>query len=164
MSKLRKVLFMGGQQAGNLGLATLRALDVNPDVVAYGHLNSAIGLNAFASIKDIQNWDFELLISIHGREIVPYFILRELEYGGINLHPCLSKYPGADPIGRYLADKGTIATIGAHYMTKEVDKGPVIYELSVDAVGCSTREEVYQKLYPYYPITLLAALKRLDLI
>ncbi len=154
MSKLKNILFMGGQQAGNLALATLRAIGHRPDVIAYSQLDNATMLNVYDSIKGLSSYNYDLLVCVHGREIVPESILKKLKFGGINLHPCLSKYPGADPIGRYLADGGHTATVGAHYMTGEVDKGPVICEFNVETNGCKTREEVYEKLYPYSEICI----------
>ena len=99
----------------------------------------------------------DLLVCCHGRQILKEDLL---SIGCINLHPCLYKYKGADPIVRLLADKETRASVGVHWMRKEVDEGEVIVErfLEVDGSGVV---EVYNQLYPLYSQALVEALNRI---
>lgn len=159
---------MGGRQAGCVGLLSLLASGCNVlAVVAYDDfvkmLAEQLKIPTFASIKD-KNFvkiveDSDILVSVHGREIVPPNILKIPSKGCINVHPCLYRYKGADPIGRLLKDKNTKASVGVHYMEEKVDAGKVIIEEFVDVSGKKTVDEVYNELYPYYATTLLKALK-----
>ncbi len=162
-----QIVFMGSNQAGCLGLVTLLALGHNVEIViAYDDSLKAtaciFSIPVFGSINSIQGHQSDLLISVHGREIVLDNTLETFRFGGINLHPCLSFYKGANPIGRLLVDGGKIASVGAHRMTNQVDEGKVLVEEFVDIEGCLTAEEVYNKLYPLYISVLVKALEELD--
>lgn len=136
-------------------------------VVAYDDfvkmLAEQLKIPTFTSIKD-KNFvkmveGSDILVSVHGREIAPPNILKIPPKRCINVHPCLYRYKGADPIGRLLKDKNTKASVGVHYMEEKLDAGEVIVEEFVDVSGRETVAEVYNELYPYYATTLLKALK-----
>jgi len=160
------IVFLGGKQAGVIGLLTLLARgDKVSTVVAYDDYVRMIateqfGLPTFSSVKNV-DWDmpWDLIVSVHGREIVPNDILASTRLGGINVHPCLYACKGAKPVAKFL--KSTAypkASVGVHWMTDRVDEGEVIHEVFVDVVGCKTEVEVYNALYPYYCGALLDAL------
>lgn len=118
-------------------------------------------------VKDINNKKFvnylfslkpDLFVCCHGRQILKKEILA---IGCINLHPCLYAYKGARPIKRLLEEKNPKASVGLHHMTQDVDRGEVILENFVDVSGLRTEEEVYNKLYLYYVITLAEGLKKI---
>ena len=134
MKKLN-VFFIGARQAGCMGLLTLIADGYNIiGVVPYDESVKRIAeeflINTFKSIKDdvaierVKKSD--IIVSVHGREVVSTKILEMVPLGGINVHPCLYKYKGADPINRMLSDGETHASVGVHFMTDKVDDGPVI--------------------------------------
>ena len=83
-----------------------------------------------------------------------------LSIGCINLHPCLSKYKGENPIERLLKDKGKKASVGVHWMTEEVDRGEVIIEKFLKIKG-SNVTEVYNELYSVYAEVLIEALNKI---
>ena len=103
-----------------------------------------------------------MIISIHGRELIPDKILGQVKYGGINIHPCLWKYKGADPIKRLIADKSPIASVGAHRMTDKVDEGEVLVEHFIHLQPYQSEADVYNQLYPLYPIVLIEALRKVE--
>ena len=161
-----KIVYMGSKQAGMVGLLTVRA-DGHEILAAVCYDDALavicrrIGIKVF---DDINSWKVEvflryadLIVSVHGRQIVRWETLEETYYGGINLHPCLSEYKGARPIDRMLADGKTRASVGAHWMTEEVDLGGTIVENFIEVNG-RTPVEVYNELYPLYSLTLLQAL------
>lgn len=167
-----KIVFLGNKPVGCVGLLTLLA--ANYEVVGIITIDPSVKelarilwpREAFVSgdilIFDSMNYwrrPVELLVSVHSREILSSSQLNWAKYGGINIHPCLSKYKGVRPIERLLADKGTLASVGAHWMIEEVDAGRVIYEKFIDISGSTTVAEVYNKLYPHYSIVLLEALR-----
>jgi len=159
--------FLGGNQAGCVGLLTLFTAGYKPlGVVAYddsvGQLGRSLGLPVYGSIKEsgFQKTlsDCDILVSVHGREIVPNQILDSLQLGGINAHPCLYRYKGSNPVSRMLGEGNTDASVGVHCMTDKVDEGEVLSEEFVNVAGETTTEAVYNVLYPYYAIALIKAL------
>ncbi len=163
-----KVFLLAGKQTGCIGLLTLASARCQiTGVVAYDEtvnkLASALSVPIFSSIKSpevnkiLRNSD--VLVSVHGREIVPQHILDIPRYGAINVHPCLYRYKGAHPIERMLQDRCTKGSVGVHRMTEHVDEGEVLHEEFVDVTGSQTVVEIYNDLYPYYSLTLLKALE-----
>lgn len=161
---------MGGKQAGCIGLLTLFAAKCEiTGVVAYDGMIKAIAeklnLPTFSSIRKEEcikiAYKSNLLVSVHGREIVPAELLKIPPLGGINVHPCLYKYKGSNPVERLLKDGNAKASVGVHYMVDEVDTGKVITELFVDVTGKHTVDEVYNALYPYYMLAILEAIGKI---
>ena len=171
MRKEIKVLFMGGKQAGCIGLVTLLAAKCEiVSAVAYDEKTKAVceelGLQVFSSIHD-KGFDkrlhgCDLLVSVHGREIIPSEMLKIPSLGCINVHPCLYQYKGSSPVEKLLRDGNTKASVGVHYMTEDVDSGEVITELFIDVSGKKTVEEVYNTLYPYYILSILKAIDKIN--
>ena len=158
---------MGGQQAGCIGLLSLLAVDCDIiSTVAYDNnvkmLAEELKIPTFSSIHEKQFLDSvkeaDLLFSVHGRQIVPKKILDMPSLGCVNVHPCLYKYKGANPIQRMLNDNNSKASIGIHYMVEDVDSGELIIEEFIDTTG-RTVLEVYNELYPYYSKTIIKAIK-----
>ena len=164
------VLFAGGRQAGCIGLLALKALGCEVlGVVAYDQpvadLAAQLGLTSFGSIHDAGIREglsrAELLVSVHGREMIPEALLRLPRHGGINMHPCLYAYKGANPIERLLKDGNTRASVGVHRMNGKVDAGDVLVEEFADISGRQTVEEVYNRLYPLYATALMKAIRQI---
>lgn len=165
------VVFLGSKQAGCIGLLSVFAVGYSiKGVVCYDsiveNLAAELGLPTLASIKQPEVGrllaDSDLLISVHAREIVPRKLLELPHFGGINVHPCLYRYKGSNPIGRLLQDGCTKASVGVHRMTERLDEGEVLAEEFVDVTGKQTVEEVYNILYPYYALVLLKAFRILE--
>jgi UDP-2,4-diacetamido-2,4,6-trideoxy-beta-L-altropyranose hydrolase len=166
-----RVIFLGGKQAGCIGLLTLRARGCAiTGVVAYDdtvqELATMLGIPTFSSIERPEVKDLlsrgDLLVSMHGREVVPRKLFQLPRLGGINVHPCLYRYKGANPVGRLLRDGCPLASVGVHRMTEDIDEGEVLTEEFVDVAGKQSPEEVYNVLYPYYSLALLRALQVLE--
>jgi methionyl-tRNA formyltransferase len=165
------VVFLGGKQAGCIGLLTVAAAGCSiKAVVAYDSMVESIAaglcLPMLSSIKkpEIDKYldGSDLLVSVHAPEIVPDRVLKRLRFGGVNTHPCLYRYKGANPVGRLLQDGCTKASVGVHRMTQQVDEGEVLAEEFVDVTGKKSVDEVYNTLYPYYSVALLKALQILN--
>ena len=162
------VVFLGGKQAGCTGLLTLYGAGCDVlGVVAYDpqvkKLASTLGLPVFDSIRHAAVKPLlrraDLLVSVHGREVVPQALLDLPAHGAINVHPCLYAYKGADPVARLLRDRNPKASVGVHRMEERIDHGDVLVEEFMDVSGWRTAEEVYNVLYPLYATTLLKALR-----
>lgn len=159
-----KLVYVGGQVAGLVGLLAVAAKwpGAIQNVVACDRLieDAAEGLgipwvwNVFDEVVE----GTDLLVCVHGREILSSNILALPAHGGLNLHPCLSEFPGKDPIGRFLAAHRTRASVGAHQMTAQVDRGLVLVEHFLTILKATRREEVYQQLYPVYAEVLWRAI------
>lgn len=158
-----EVTYTGARQAGCIALLTLKAL--GHDVVGVFPWDTMVGglaVELGIPISSVEKKPSDLLFSVHGRGIIPRTTLDLFKYGGINIHPCLYKYKGADPVGRLLTDGGTRASVAAHRMTDDVDEGEVLGEIFVDLVcGEATVEAVYNQLYPYYSLIIIRALKEI---
>jgi len=148
------MLVMAGQVAGCIGLLTVK--EFHPNVVPYDDITRklavSLGLNCYnftLAPKD------DFLLCVHGRDIV-----KDIPEVAINIHPCLYKFKGKDPIGQLLASGERMASVGAHRMTSKIDEGEVLAEEFIDIGDSKTRTEVYNLLYPLYPIVILKALRR----
>jgi methionyl-tRNA formyltransferase len=158
---------MGGNQAGIVGaLTVLSAGNKICSAISYSEeltrILASLGIETESSIFEkrfveaLGNAD--ILICVHGRELVPPDLIVLPRLGGINVHPYLYQYKGANPVGRALKDKNFKASIGVHCMSKEVDEGEILIEEFVDVSGAKSVNEIYNKLYPYYSISLIKAL------
>ena len=168
---MKSAAYFGGKQAGCIGLLTLLSQGYEVRcVVAYGqmvsNLASALGFLVYDTIKhpDIPALleGADLLLSVHCREFVPLALLKIPRLGGLNVHPCLSKYKGASPIQHFMDDSGKVASVGVHRMTEILDEGEILSELYLDVNGCATAEEVYNELYPIYAQAIIAAIQKLE--
>jgi len=124
------------------------------DVPVYRSVKDEVFLN---SLNDI-----DLILSVHCREIVGEGILSRAKCGGINVHPYLYKYKGADPVGRAIKEGEFNASVGVHRMTDIVDGGEVLFEDYLDVTGARTPQEVYAKLYPFYAMSVLKAIRMVE--
>ena len=167
------IIFLGGRQAGCIGLLTLKAMGHSiPAAVCYDDNVRDIALRlgvprVFQSAKHVPMKMYDeadLLVSVHGREILPKIIFDSPARGALNVHPCLSRYPGKNPVKRLLKDGETMASVGVHRMTEVLDSGEVVKEVYVDVEGKRTVDEVYNALYPVYSIALMEAVNRIERI
>lgn len=167
-----KIIFYGGKQAGMVALLTLlvqkqEIVCVVPvdDIVA--GIAGCLKLN-IKKVDDINDSNFvdylrklepDLFFCCHGRQIIKKPLLKLAQ--SINLHPCLYKYKGKDPIIRLLADQEKKASVGAHFMVEKVDDGPALVEEFIETNG-KTPAEVYNDLYPLYALVTKKVLERLE--
>lgn len=165
-----RVTLLAGQEVGREALRTLTELDVSGRVmVAYDAETILWGRRyewfVYRTISHpairIALAASDIVISVHGREIVSDELLALPRHGGLNLHPCLYGYPGPDPIGRWLQSGELWASVGAHRMTAQVDRGPRIYEESIKIIDRTDRASVYRQLAPIYERVLRIALNRM---
>lgn len=166
------ILFMGAKQGGMIGLLSIMtSYDKIDGVVAYEDIlksvSSSIGIVRILDSINRLRWYSDLLVSVHGREIISNEILSQFKYGGINLHPMLSKYKGANPITRFINDSyqgktDNIASVGVHRMTDVLDGGEILSEkfIEIDSPWEKSPVEIYNELYPLYPLVLMEAIQK----
>ncbi len=163
-----KVCFMGGRQAGIVSaLSVLAKGNSILSAVSYSEelkrILMFLGVPQCKSIKDkkfvAKLKKADVLLCVHGKEIVKPDFLKLPKLRSINLHPYLYKYKGANPVGRALKDGEVKASVGAHIMEEKVDSGKVLVEEFVDVSNANSVKEIYNLLYPYYGIVVLKALE-----
>ena len=104
------------------------------------------------------NNDQELFVCVHGRKIIPPEYIKGCM---VNIHPCLYKYKGHNPIKRYIEDGETQGSVESHIMTEKVDEGEIIHSEFFDTPKCETYADFYNVAYPYYIKCLDATMKTL---
>ncbi len=167
-----KVIFLGGKQAGIIGLLAtvvsgceVKAVVTVSDMME--QLSNQLRINVYHSVKQQEIYDLlpniDLLISVHSREIIPMELLNIPRLGGINVHPCLWKYKGKNPIQRFLQEHESQASVGVHRMTEDIDMGETLFEMfvDIDRIKVTQVVEVYNILYSLYGLVLLKTLDSL---
>ena len=92
--------------------------------------------------------EFDVLLSVHWNKFID---VGHFEYGSaINIHPCLTWYKGKNPIKRYIANKGTEASIESHWMTNVVDEGELVHQEFFSTPVVKTYQEFYDIAAMYY--------------
>ncbi len=101
----------------------------------------------------------DLLLSVHGKDIIPDFMLERYTEGGINFHPFIKDYKGTEPTRRAFEAGETTGTISAHKMTKVVDCGEILHHKEIDISQAKSVSEIYGIMYPLYIDILMEVLK-----
>lgn len=105
--------------------------------------------------------EFDLFICVHGNKIIDK---KYLQYGKmINVHPCLAKYPGHNPIFKYIQNGDRKATVESQYLIEQVDAGEVIHQEHFDTTICLSYGEFYNQAFSYYWKVLDRTLKKIML-
>lgn len=105
--------------------------------------------------------EFDLFICCHGTRIIPKEYLDKGVF--INIHPCLQKYPGKNPIQKYVDNKDTVGTVESHYMVEQVDAGKKICCFGFYTGEVKTPQEFYAIAMPHYFKCLSQTLKEIGL-
>lgn len=101
----------------------------------------------------------DLLLCCHGRKIIPKEYLTGL---CVNIHPCLFKYKGHNPVKRYIANKDTLGSVESHYLTEVVDGGDVIHQEFFETTPITDFANFYNIATPYYYMCVNETLAKLQ--
>lgn len=103
---------------------------------------------------------FDLFLCVHGNKIIKKELLKEGRM--VNIHPCLFKYKGHNPIKRFIVNGDTEGSVESHYMVEEVDAGEVIHQefFKIAAPDFAT---FYNASIPYYFKTIVETLKKVGI-
>jgi len=102
---------------------------------------------------------FDLFICCHGRKIIKTEYLQDGKF--INIHPCLFKYKGHNPIKRYIANGDEVGSVESQYLIEEVDGGDVIYKKEFTTGKVNSYSEFYNIALPHYFEVIHETLKTL---
>jgi len=165
------IAFYGGKQAGLITLLSIIAKGYNvkiiipeDDIIKEAAKNFNIPIiekklvNEKSTIEKFKKKNINLFVCCHARKILKQDILK---FNCINLHPCLYKYKGADPVHRLIKEKNTKASVAVHYMIEEVDAGEVIIEIFKE-VEIDSIISVYNQIYSLYSVAICKALDKLN--
>jgi methionyl-tRNA formyltransferase len=146
---MRKIILYGRRNTGLLALSYLwskyivRVISDDEHILEFSRRNNIEIIDGFSSMGD-----YDLFICVHGNKIIPKEFI--IEGKMINIHPCLNEYVGHNPIKRYIANKGTVASVSSHFITEEVDAGELIYTKYFYTGEVSSYESFYNIAYPFY--------------
>ena len=163
------VLFYGGKQAGLIVLLSIMSSKhtvkyIIPEDQIIQDIAESLKITTISKklineplVLDLMR-DIDLLVCCHGRQILKGNILK---MKCINVHPCLYKYKGTEPIHKLIAEKNERASVGVHYMVEKVDAGEVIIEI-FKQVELGSVIDIYNQLYPVYSKVILKALRVIE--
>ena len=153
-----------GKTAGLLAFLIAQKYNI-VSIVAYDNKEIYKNYPVFDSIHDQKFIESlsqtRLLLSVHGREIVPKSILDKVAYKA-NVHPFYEKYKGSAPIDRAIRDNYRNADVTAHIMTEKLDNGEIIVQLHKEVKGI-VEQEIYNELYPLYVRVIQGTIEYFDL-
>lgn len=92
--------------------------------------------------------EYDLFICVHGDKIIDKKYLKPGFM--INVHPCLNRYPGVNPIKKYIRNKDTEATVESQWLIEDVDAGVVIHREEFNTPPITSYEGFYNIAMPYY--------------
>jgi folate-dependent phosphoribosylglycinamide formyltransferase PurN len=104
--------------------------------------------------------EFDFFICVHGDKIIGEKYLQEGKF--INIHPCLSKYKGHNPIKRFIQNKDIYASVDAHYMTNVVDEGEIICSVPFATGEIKSHAEFYNVGVPFYYICFEKVIEKIS--
>ena len=120
-------------------------------------------------LEDIDSKNqFEFLLSISWRYLIPPQVFEKAEFGAINLHRGdLPKYAGVEPIRKALENNEERIAVCCHHITKNYDEGEVIFKSYHDSnydKGMSLElniERLKKEITKYFPELTIKTLKHL---
>ena len=146
---MKTIIFYGRTQVGSVVLSYLVAKGYKVKVIPEDDIIRALCDYYHSEIVTLDTMgEFDLFVCCHGEKIIPAKYLQEGKF--VNIHSCLWKYKGKDPIHRYITNKDTEASIESHYMVEEVDAGEVISRVLFTTPIVSTYGEYFNIALPYY--------------
>jgi methionyl-tRNA formyltransferase len=164
---MKKIVFYGRRNTGVLALTFLKGKGYNVVVTDSSDTDviytaQSLGVKIVSMNLELTIGAFDLFLCVHGTKILPPEYLKEGKM--VNIHPCLSYgLKGHNPIKRYIEQKRTQASVDSHFMTEEVDEGPIIHQQYFDTPVCNSYADFYNEAYTNYLICIDKTLKKLGI-
>ena len=163
---MNKIILYGRRNTGMIALLYLKARGYNVVVADDSDwlvraVASNLGVLVTNTDMELFTKTFDLFICVHGTRI---FTPDELVVGKmVNIHPCLWKYKGKDPISRYIQNKDELGSVESHFIVKKVDAGDVICRTEFLTGVVKTHEEFYNTALPFYTTVIGDTLHKLGI-
>ena len=150
---MRTIILYCNRNVGVAALCYLKARGYDLMVITDGDKEvewtaGRFGIPVLPNFDMLRKISFDLFICVHGRKIIPEEYLEMNKF--VNIHPCLFKYKGHNPIKRYVLGKDTDATVEAQWLVEEVDGGEVICKEDFQTPICTNYADFYNVALIYY--------------
>lgn len=101
--------------------------------------------------------EFDIFLCVHGNKVIDKKYLTKGKM--FNVHPCLYKYKGHNPIKRYILNEDEEGTVEVQYLIEEVDGGDVIHREVFHTGRVKDYASFYNIALPFYFKAIDRALK-----
>jgi len=146
---MMSIILYANRNTGMLVLAHLLAKGFKVKVITEDRLIRICARYYGVEVVTLETMgEFDLFICCHGRKIIPDEYLAKGKF--INIHPCLFKYKGHNPIRRYIENRDTKGSVESQFMIPEVDAGEVINQQFFDTPVVTSYAMFYNIALPYY--------------
>lgn len=146
---MQSIILYANRNTGMLALAYLVAKGFKVKVITEDDLIVENAKYYGAEVVDFDTMgEFDLFICCHGRRIINKKYLIKGKF--INIHPCLYKYKGHNPIRKYIDNLDTIGSVESQWLEEEVDGGKVLIREEFMTPVCDDYADFYNVAYPYY--------------
>lgn len=146
---MKVVILLTRRNVGIYSLSLLAALGYKVKVITDDENVKWLANVLNCELVDFETMgEYDLLLSIHWHKFIDkkYF-----EYGSaINIHPCLFKYPGHNPVKQYIKNGDTQASVESHWMTEKIDEGEVIHQEFFETKKCHNYADFYNQCVDKY--------------
>lgn len=139
---------------GLLAIAELFALGYRPEHLTVLSAEPDELFSAFCRskyLKITQNFDkyeYDILLSVNFRELIPIDIINRSTVGAINLHPAITqKYRGRWNSSWAIINNEKSTGYTWHYMDEKFDTGDIILQEHIDILPNDTAHSLYYKIY-----------------
>lgn len=157
---MKTIIFYGRAQMGVVVLSHILSLGYKVKVIPEDNLIRNMCKYHNLEIVDLETMGkFDLFLCCHGRKIIKKEYLEKGKF--VNMHPCLWKYKGHDPIGKYIKNKDIEASVESHYMVEEVDAGEVIIRSLFTTPVIDSYGDFYNIALPHYVKCIDETLKKI---
>jgi len=122
--------------------------------------------------KDVYNEDLEKILDPSDNEIlllcgymskIPEHIINSYRGNVINIHPSLlPKYKGLNTHNQVISNKDEYHGCSTHYVTNNIDCGPVIAQYTIPITSNENASQIAQKLLGFEHILFFKTLKMLE--
>lgn len=118
-------------------------------------------------LKILEEHGVELVVLAGYLKIITAHLIKKYEYKIINIHPALlpafggKGYYGLHVHEAVLNAGCKVSGCTVHFVTEDIDGGPIIAQTAVKVLDTDTPETLAQRILPYEHETLIAAIKNL---
>jgi methionyl-tRNA formyltransferase len=142
---MKKMILFTNSEYSNLCERAIEILKEKYELIRVFRMNanSAKIENLKNEILEIEQPD--IIFNFLSPRIFPEWLIQFPKYGCINFHPASNQYPGVGSAAYAIYNDDDDIGVTAHYISAEIDSGPIIHQLKFPR----DREISVEKLYYY---------------